>query len=88
MASEAFLGATNVLDSALFRHAFEAPAMRSVFADHALVSRYMSVVHGSRGPECPGRLERPTSHRCPRVPLCRSKPMLTAATISRSSNTR
>jgi 3-carboxy-cis,cis-muconate cycloisomerase len=35
--------ATTVLDSALFRDAFETPGMRDVFSDHALVGRYIEV---------------------------------------------
>jgi 3-carboxy-cis,cis-muconate cycloisomerase len=35
--------ATTVLDSILFRDAFGTPRMRQVFADHALISRYIEV---------------------------------------------
>ena len=35
--------ATTVLDSILFRDAFGTPRMRQVFADHALISRYVEV---------------------------------------------
>jgi 3-carboxy-cis,cis-muconate cycloisomerase len=37
------LGATTVIDSALFRDAFGTPAMREVFSDTALVGRYVEV---------------------------------------------
>jgi 3-carboxy-cis,cis-muconate cycloisomerase len=36
-------GATTVLDSVLFRDAFGTPAMRGVFGDRALISRYVDV---------------------------------------------
>ena len=35
--------ATTVLDSILFRDAFGTPRMRQIFADHALISRYVEV---------------------------------------------
>ncbi|MBA3599549.1 MAG: 3-carboxy-cis,cis-muconate cycloisomerase, partial [Methylibium sp.] len=38
-----FQGATTVLDSVLFRDAFGTPAMRNVFSDRALISRYIEV---------------------------------------------
>ncbi|HLS85318.1 MAG TPA: 3-carboxy-cis,cis-muconate cycloisomerase, partial [Burkholderiales bacterium] len=37
------MSATTVIDSALFRDAFGTPAMRAVFADRALVQRYVEV---------------------------------------------
>ena len=39
----AFPAATTVLDSILFRDAFGTAAMREVFSDHALISRYIEV---------------------------------------------
>ncbi|HEY4985852.1 MAG TPA: 3-carboxy-cis,cis-muconate cycloisomerase [Bradyrhizobium sp.] len=39
----AFPTATSVLDSILFRDAFGTPAMREVFCDYALISRYVEV---------------------------------------------
>src|SRR5947208_13650527 len=39
----AFPTSTTVLDSILFRDAFGTPAMREVFSDFALISRYVEV---------------------------------------------
>ncbi|MET0675322.1 MAG: lyase family protein, partial [Bradyrhizobium sp.] len=39
----AFSASTTVLDSILFRDAFGTPAMREVFSDYSLISRYAEV---------------------------------------------
>src|SRR6185437_415197 len=43
MSAPVFSAATTVLDSVLFRDAFGTPAMREVFSDVALISRYAEV---------------------------------------------
>src|SRR3954467_1907954 len=43
MAQPAVPPATTVLDSILFRDAFGTPAMREVFSDYTLISRYVEV---------------------------------------------
>ena len=42
----AFPTSTTVLDSILFRDAFGTPAMREVFSDFSLISRYAEVEIG------------------------------------------
>ncbi len=43
MTASTFQGATTVLDSVLFRDAFGTPAIRDVFSDRSLISRYIAV---------------------------------------------